>query len=149
MPFARRYQHQLRQVLAHVYCCCGQQSAQYSSDVRKCGAFVICSWFWPGRKRHRDGLKAQSTDGNRSAFGRTCGQHPHPGQSGSAQGIRHHSLQALGTLQLLRPLKESRLRIEVRVLRHYEVRSEKECQSGSPIKMNATQLASAAHRRKS
>jgi len=31
----------------------------------------------------------------------------------------------------------------------YEVRSEAKCQSGPPTKMNATQLATAAHRRKS
>jgi len=31
----------------------------------------------------------------------------------------------------------------------YEVRSETEFQSGPPTKMNATQLATAAHRRKS
>ena len=44
-----------------------------------------------------------------------------------------------------------RLRIEVfmRALSYYEVRSEAKYQSGPPAKMNATQLATAAHRRKS
>jgi hypothetical protein len=40
------------------------------------------------------------------------------------------------------------IEIFMRVLSYYEIRSETECQSGPPTKMNAAQLA-AAHRRKS
>ena len=42
-----------------------------------------------------------------------------------------------------------RVQVFMRVLSYYEFRSEAKCQSGPPTNMNATQLATAAHRRKS